>query len=95
MTNEADITAINQSNRHALKEEVFDEAECNTYNDQEDDGKRRNRRRERQNGKKRKVETLSDENPKTSDRNNEEIEATKEDDNEDGTCVDGFDLNDG
>nr|GEY20087.1 reverse transcriptase domain-containing protein [Tanacetum cinerariifolium] len=55
--------------------EVFDEAECNTDNDQEDDGKRRNRRRERQNGKKRKVET-SDENPETSDSNNEEMEAT-------------------
>nr|GFA05861.1 hypothetical protein [Tanacetum cinerariifolium] len=83
------------SNGHALKEEVFDEAECNTDNDQEDDGKRQNRQRERQNGKKRKVETLSDENLETSDSNNEEIEATEEVDNEDGTCVDGFDLNDG
>ncbi|GJV48241.1 JmjC domain-containing protein [Tanacetum coccineum] len=46
-------------------------------------------------GKKQKVETLSDENPETSDSNNEEIEATEEVDNEDGTCVDGFDLNDG
>ncbi|GJY45144.1 hypothetical protein Tco_0433357 [Tanacetum coccineum] len=46
-------------------------------------------------GKKQKVETLSDENPETSDSNNEEIEATEEVDNEDGTCVNGFDLNDG
>ncbi|GJY45143.1 hypothetical protein Tco_0433356 [Tanacetum coccineum] len=38
-------------------------------------------------GKKQKVETLSDENPETSDSNNEEIEATEEVDNEDGTCV--------
>nr|GEW71446.1 hypothetical protein [Tanacetum cinerariifolium] len=96
----AKVKAINKlerkqkSNEHALKEEVIDEAECNTDNDQKDDGKRENCRRERQNGKKRKVETLSDENPKTSNSNNEEIEATEEVDNEDGTCVDGFDLND-
>ncbi|GJX32923.1 JmjC domain-containing protein [Tanacetum coccineum] len=95
MTDGADITTMNQSNWHASKEEVFDEAECNTDNDQEDDGKRRNPRRGRQNGKKQKVETLSDENPETSDSNNEEIEATEEVDNEDGTCVNGFDLNDG
>ncbi|GJU56467.1 JmjC domain-containing protein [Tanacetum coccineum] len=95
MTDGADITTMNQSNGHASKEEVFDEAECNTDNDQEDDGKRRNPRRGRQNGKKQKVETLSDENPETSDSNNEEIEATEEVDNEDGTCVNGFDLNDG
>nr|GEX70675.1 hypothetical protein [Tanacetum cinerariifolium] len=95
MINRADITAINQSNMHALKEEVFDESKCNTDNDQEDDGKRQNCQRERQNRKKRKVETLYDENLETSDSNNQEIEATEEVDNEDGTCVDGFDLNDG
>ena len=94
-TNEADQTTSNQSNGHALKEEVCDEDECNAENDQEDDGKKRYSRRGRQNGKKQKVETLSDENPETSDIMNEEIVATEEVDSEDDTCVDGFDLKDG
>ncbi|PWA71538.1 JmjC domain-containing protein [Artemisia annua] len=94
-TNGADQTTSNQSNGHELKEEVCDEEERNADNDQEDDGKKRYSRRGRQNGKKQKVETLSDENPETSDSKNEEIEATEEVDSDDGTCVDGFDLKDG
>jgi [histone H3]-dimethyl-L-lysine9 demethylase len=93
-----DPSTSSQSNGHAMKEEVFDEAECKIDEVHEDDGKKQYSPRESQNGnteKKQKVETCSDKSLGNSDSNNEEKEANEEVDSEDGTCVDGFDLKDG
>ncbi|PWA93581.1 JmjC domain-containing protein [Artemisia annua] len=75
-------TECKQSNGHGSKEEVFDEAECKIDTNQEDNGKRRSQRTRQNRNAERKVKA---ETPSDSEESN----------NEDDTCVDGFDLEDG
>ncbi|PWA45881.1 hypothetical protein CTI12_AA512820 [Artemisia annua] len=75
-------TECKQSNGHGSKEEVFDEAECKIDNNQEDNGKRRSQRTRQYKDAERKVKAAT-----SSD--------SEESNNEDDTCMDGFDLEDG